>query len=103
VRQQVVQGLCENTGCHQVGKLNRFQGKYLCPNCLNPTYKEQDVTQYLFQRDDANLPENVPLPFLEYGDIVEVRKGVDRFAIKQLRAKQRYGHSRNWAYQDGNG
>lgn len=101
MRQQVIKkGLCENEGCHQVGKLNRYKGKYLCPTCLNPQYKEQDATTYLFQRDDASLPENVQMPSLEYGDIVEVRKGVDRFAIKQFREKQRYGHSNNWAYQD---
>ena len=101
MRQQVIKkGLCENEGCHQVGKLNRYKGKYLCPTCLNPQYKEQDATTYLFQQENANLPENVPLPSLEYGDIVEVRKAVDRFAIKQFRAKQRYGHSHNWAYQN---
>jgi hypothetical protein len=103
MRQEVIKGLCETPGCHQVTKLNRFKGKYLCPTCLNPPEKERVVTEFLVQREDANTPENTPLPCLEYGDIVEVRKGVDRFAIKYLRAKQKYGHSNNWAYQNDNG
>lgn len=88
MRQEVIQGLCENEGCHQVGRLNRFQGRYLCPNCLNPRYKEQDATTYMSQRDDAYIPENVPLPGLKCKDIIDIQRGIDRFNIHYINRKK---------------
>lgn len=91
MRQEVVHGLCENEGCHQVGKLNRFQGKYLCPSCLNPQYTPQDSTTYLAQREDAYTYDNVPLPGLKYKDIVDVQRGVDRFNIHYVHRQKFHG------------
>jgi hypothetical protein len=73
-KQTIPRGLCDREGCHNVGELTRYKGMFVCGACLNPPDK-LDVTEYLVQPEDANLPEDYGEKY-EFGDILEVQVAV---------------------------